>query len=90
MFARAYELESESCVRLQVWNEEECVGTLKAHTGVVSALAFDQDWLYSSSWDGFVKVFCILPFSQAPQSVVWSVSCEQEFERSECNLCCRM
>jgi WD40 repeat protein len=49
-------------VRAQIWNEEECVGTLKAHTGVVSALAFDQDWLYSSSWDGFVKVFFILSF----------------------------
>ncbi|KAG0625573.1 hypothetical protein M758_2G065800 [Ceratodon purpureus] len=42
---------------IQIWNEEECVGTLKAHTGVVSALAFDQDWLYSSSWDGFVKAW---------------------------------
>lgn len=44
---------------VQIWNEEDCVGSLKAHTGVVSALAFDQSWLYSISWDGFIKVFLI-------------------------------
>lgn len=40
------------------------MGTFKAHTGVISALTFDQDWLYSSSWDGFVKVFLVLSLPQ--------------------------
>jgi hypothetical protein len=34
--------------------------TVKVHTVVISALAFNQDWLYSSSWDGFVKVWLVL------------------------------
>jgi WD40 repeat protein len=42
---------------IQIWKEEDCVGTVKAHTGVISALTVGQDWLYSSSWDGLVKAW---------------------------------
>ncbi|XP_024395086.1 uncharacterized protein [Physcomitrium patens] len=55
---------------IQIWNEEDCVGSLKAHTGVVSALAFDQSWLYSISWDGFIKAWALEDIlSGAPISV---------------------
>lgn len=56
---------------MQVWDDEECVRSLEAHKAVVSALACDQSWLYSGSWDGFIKVlFSIKILNVHPDTLV--------------------
>jgi hypothetical protein len=40
----------------QVWKDEECLTTVKAHDSVVSALYLEADYLYTGSWDEQIKV----------------------------------
>ncbi|CAM6126816.1 unnamed protein product [Calypogeia fissa] len=51
---------------IQVWRDEECLTTVKAHDTVVSSVYVEGDFLYTGSWDEQIKAWQVDQFLSDP------------------------
>ncbi|CAM6093625.1 unnamed protein product [Calypogeia fissa] len=55
---------------IQVWRDEECLTTVKAHDTVVSSVYVEGDFLYTGSWDEQIKAWQVDQFLSDPAPTI--------------------